>query len=488
MKKPSTKKPSIVVNFFMNFLLSVSSFLFPLITFPYASRILGPEGTGAVAMGTNLVSYFTMIAMLGVPVYGVRACAAVRDKPKELARTIQELLTLNLVMGVIAYGAFFISLALVPSLRSNMVLYTICSAAILLNIVGITWVYQALEQYSYITMITVLFKIIGLVLMFMFVRTHSSVNAYGAITVLSAFGSGLVNLVHLRKLVKFQRGGKWNFRRHFRPILHFFAMSVATSIYTSLDVVMLGLMKDNTVVGYYNAAIKVKTILVTLTTSLGTVLLPRLSFYYEHKQMDVFRSLVSRAFSFVLLFSIPCCLFFSVFARDVILVLSGDAFIPSIVPMIVLMPTILLIGLTNISGMQILVPEKKEQIVLLSVSVGAVVDFVLNLILIPYLDSTGAAIGTLCAEIAVLLVQFWYLRGKLIALAPSLEWSYLLKALVPSLIVLGVCAFAIQTTPFLRLFAAAACFFGLYGIMLLVCKEPILTDVLGRILPARRSS
>lgn len=483
----SHKSPSIILNFFMNFLLNVSAFLFPLITFPYASRVLGPDGTGAVAMGTNLVSYFTMVAMLGVPVYGVRACAAVRDNPQKLARTIQELLLLNLLMSIVAYGLFFLSVWIVPTLRTDFTLYTICSAAIILNVIGMNWVYQALEQYSYITGITMLFKLIGVILMFAFVRSRASAGVYGAVTVVSSFGSGVINFIHLRKLVHFTSGGKWDLRQHIKPILRFFAMSVATSIYTSLDVVMLGLMKNNTVVGYYNAAIKIKTILVSLTTSLGTVLLPRLSFYFEHRQMKTFWSLVSRAFSFILLFSIPCCIFFSLFAKDVILVLSGQAFLPATVPMIILMPTILLIGLSNITGIQILVPEKREKVVLNSVMIGAAVDFLINLVLIPFLDSSGAAIGTVCAELAVLVYQYYALRRRLSSVVPGLEWSYLIKALIPALAVGILCAFVINCHPFIRIAVSAVCFFGVYGVILLFCREPILMNVLRRLIPERKS-
>lgn len=301
------KSKSISLNFIMNFLLTASSILFPLITFPYVSRILGPTGTGAVAMGTSLVSYFTMVAMLGVPTYGIRACAKVRDNREKLSQTVQELLIINLIMALISYAAFFLLLVLVPSFRAESGLYTICSVAVILNVIGVNWVYQALEEYSYITFISVLFKALGLGLMFLLVRNSGDVLWYGLVTVVSSFGSAVFNFLRLRKLIDLHPCRPWNFRRHLYPIFTFFFMSVATTVYTNLDTVMLGVMKNNEVVGYYNAAIKIKTILVTLVTSLGTVLLPRLSYYYEQGKEKEFIALVSKAFSFVLLFSVPCC-------------------------------------------------------------------------------------------------------------------------------------------------------------------------------------
>jgi len=195
------KSKSISMNFIMNFLLTASSILFPLITFPYVSRVLGPTGTGAVAMGTSLVSYFTMVAMLGVPTYGIRACSQVRDDKKKLSKTVQELLIINLFMALISYIAFFIALWLVPSFREEDTLYTICSIAIILNVICVNWVYQALEEYSYITFVSVLFKALGLALMFLLVRNSGDVLWYGLVTVVSSFGSAIFNFIRLRKLI-----------------------------------------------------------------------------------------------------------------------------------------------------------------------------------------------------------------------------------------------------------------------------------------------
>ncbi len=475
------KSKSISLNFIMNFLLTASSILFPLITFPYVSRVLGPTGTGAVAMGTSLVSYFTMVAMLGVPTYGIRACAQVRDDKKRLSKTVQELLIINLVMALISYAAFFLLLWLVPAFRQESALYTICSAAVILNVIGVNWVYQALEEYSYITFVSVLFKALGMALMFLLVRNSRDVLWYGIVTVVSSFGSAVFNFIRLRKLIDLHPCRPWNFRRHLYPIFTFFFMSVATTIYTNLDTVMLGVMKDNEVVGYYNAAIKIKTILVTLVTSLGTVLLPRLSYYYEQGKEKEFLSLVSKAFSFVLLFSIPCCLYFAVYARQVVKFLSGAGYLPAVTPMVILMPTILFIGLSNITGIQVLVPTGKETLVLRSVILGAIVDFLLNLLLIPTLGASGAAIGTLCAEFAVTLLQFWYLRKLLISIAPTIEFKELILMVLAGSLALWVLRGLQLSSLFWQLAVSALCFFGICCFTLLICREEIVMDIVQRL-------
>lgn len=164
------KQKSIKLNMVMNALLSMSSFIFPLITFPYVSRILLPIGTGRVAFATSVVTYFSMFTQLGIPTYGIRLCAKVRDDKEELTRAVHELLFINLFMSVVVYIVFFISLAVVPKFHEEHTLLLIIGATILLNALGVEWLYKALEQYTYITVRSLVFKVIALIGTFLFVR------------------------------------------------------------------------------------------------------------------------------------------------------------------------------------------------------------------------------------------------------------------------------------------------------------------------------
>lgn len=188
------KNKSIKLNFIMNVILTMSSFIFPLITFPYVSRILLPEGTGKVSFATSLISYFSMFAQLGIPTYGIRACAKVRDDKEELTRTTQELVIINFVMSVISYTALAVALMLVPRLREERALYIIVSLTIAFNVIGMEWMYKALEQYTYITIRSIIFKFVALIVMFVFVHQKSDYIFYGAITILAASGSNILIL------------------------------------------------------------------------------------------------------------------------------------------------------------------------------------------------------------------------------------------------------------------------------------------------------
>ncbi len=469
------KQPSVKRNFIMNALLTMSSMIFPLITFRYVSQILLPEGTGRVSFAIALIGYFNMIAQLGIPTYGIRACATVRDDRKELSRTAQELLIINLVMSAAAYAALAVALWVIPELRQDKLLYLVVSATILLTTVGMEWLYKALEQYTYITLRSLIFKVIALAAMLLLIQSREDYVLYGAITVLASSGAYAVNLFQARRYIDLRPVGNWRFRRHLKAVMIFFAMSCATTVYTNLDTVMLGFLKTQTDVGYYDAAVKVKGILVAVVTSLGAVLLPRASYYIETDQKEAFWKISKNALHFVFLAALPLMLFFILFAKPSIFFLTGgDAYANAVLPMQTVMPTLLFIGLTNILGIQILVPLGREKVVLWSVIAGAAVDFVLNfLVFIPLWGAAGAALGTLCAEAAVLLVQLKALWSQVGGMLRSVPYGKLLAALAAGA-VLAWPVGLLQLGNFWCLLLGAVLFFGAYVLTLLLLREPLL--------------
>ena len=465
------KQKSLKLNFIMNAILTMSQFIFPLITFPYVSRILLPEGTGKVSFATSVVSYFAMFAQLGIPTYGIRACAKVRDNKEKLTKTVQELFIINFAMSLIAYAALFGAIAFVPRLRQDKSLFLIVSLTILFNAIGMEWLYKALEQYTYITIRSIIFKFIALIAMFALIHQKSDYVIYGGISILAASASNIFNFFHVHKPV-----GNYNFKQHFKAVAVFFAMSCATTIYTHLDTVMLGFMTSDADVGYYNAAVKIKSILVSIVTSLGVVLLPRASYYVEHNLMEEFYRITKKAINFVFLVASPMMVYFIIFAKEGIFFLSGSAYAGSIVPMQIIMPTLLLIGLTNIMGIQMLVPLGREKTVLYSEIVGVIVDVILNALLIPRFASAGAAIGTLAAEAAVLIVQYVALKNEVREAFKNVHYGALVIALAVACM-LSVLIKQASFGIFIMLCISAVVFFGAYFGILTVMKEPLVIDI-----------
>lgn len=476
MSKISLKK-----NFVMNTLYTMSTFLFSLITFPYISRVLGPDGNGRVTFATSFISYFTLVAQLGIPTYGIRVCAEARDDRVALTRVTHELLMINLIMTALSYAALFVALFTVPRLMEDRALFLIISSTLFLSAVGMEWLYRGLEQYTYITVRSLIFKAIALVATFLLVRAESDYMIYGAISIFATSASNICNFIYARKYVVFHPVGGYDLKRHWKPVMVFFAMACATTLYTYLDVVMLGFMTTDTDVGYYNAAVKIKRILVTLITSLGTVLLPRASYYIGKGLMNEFRRVISRSLNFVFLLSVPLALYFAYFAPQTILLLSGGAYAPSVEPMRWIIPTLPLIGITNVLGIQILVPTGREKTVLWSELAGAGTDLVLNALLIPSLRSTGAAIGTLAAEAVVLAVQYAALRKEAGPLFARVSYGKLiLAAAAGSALCFWVPLAGWGNFPTLA--AGAVLFFGGYGTTLLLTREPLTRELTGQVL------
>ena len=477
---------SVKFNFIMNFIMSASSIVFPLITFPYISRVLMATGNGKVAAASAVITYFNMFASLGIPTYGIRACAKVRDDKEKLSKTVQELLIINSVTMFLTCIVFVFTVALVPEFAAEKELYIINGIGMVLNMFAITWLYNALEQYAYITVCNMVVKLVSLVLMFLLVKKPEDYIVYGAITVFASSASYLFNFVYATRFISFKKTEKYNFRIHMKPILRFFAMSAATSVYTNLDVVMLRFMQGNEEVGYYNAAIKVKTILVTLITSLGTVLLPRLSYYVKKEKTDDFFRMIGKAVDFVVVAGLPLTIYFMMYADESIQFLAGDGYQGAVLPMVILMPTVLLIGLSNITGIQILTPQNMEQKVLNSIVCGAIVDFLLNLVLIPKMASSGAALATVMAELIVLLVQCVYLKKILkeiirdvsgVKIGLAIVLGTIGGAAVKVLVDLTATGWSMEIQSFVMLAVSACVFFGIYGIVLLVMKEKLALEL-----------
>ena len=476
-----TQKHSLKLNFVMNAILTMSSFIFPLISYPYVSRILLPEGTGKVSFATSLIAYFIMFAQLGIPTYGVRACSRVRDDRQALTRTAQELLIINLIMTALSYMALFLALLFVPRLRAERTLYLLVSLSMIFNTIGMEWLYKALEQYTYITVRSIVFKIVALIAMFVLIHSREDYVIYGGITILASSASGICNFVHARRFISLRPVGGYRFRPHLKAVAVFFAMACASTVYTNLDTVMLGFMTSDETVGYYNAAVRIKSILVSIVTSLGAVLLPRASYYVERGEMDRFRQITRKALNFVFLAAVPMMIYFMVFAKQGIFLLSGENYAGAVRPMQWIMPTLLFIGLSNVLGIQILVPLNREKVVLWSIIAGAAVDVVLNVVLIPKYGASGAAAATSVAELVVLAVQFFVLGKEATGAFAAVSFGKLLPALV-----VGIAAASwvllMQWGSFVTLLLSGILFFGSYLAMLLVLKEEMVKQLLLQLL------
>ena len=476
------QQKSIKVNFIMNAILTMSSFIFPLITFPYVSRILLPEGMGKVAMATAVVAYFALLARLGIPMYGIRACAEVRDDKAQLSKVVHELFLINLGMTIFSYLLFFGTVFTVPSFRTESVLYLIIGSTLFFETIGVEWLYKGLEEYSYITYRSIFFKFVALAATFLLVHTRADYIKYGAITILAASASNLLNLYNLRKYITFKPFSGYSFKPHVKPILFFFATTCAIVIYTQLNTVILGLLKTNADVGLYDSAMKIKNILVSVVTALGAVLLPRASYYVKQGLFEDFAKITEKAIHFVCILALPLIAYFILFATNGIHFLSGKQFDGAILPMQIILPTIFLIGLTTVIGIQVLVPLGREKEVFYSVAVGGVIDLAACLLLIPEYAVVGAAISNLLAELTVFVLQIYYVRQckdkvNIVKALGSVEYGKIFLAIIAAMAVAWQCR-TLAWKDFYILILSGTLFFTVYGICLYMVREKFFMDLL----------
>ncbi|HHD9526337.1 TPA: oligosaccharide flippase family protein, partial [Streptococcus pneumoniae] len=219
-------KKSITRNFIFNTILTMSSFIFPLISFPYVSRVLMADGLGRVTFASSIIDYALTFAMLGMPLYGVKVCAGYIKNKEKLSQTVRELLVINLLVGFLVMLLLATMVIIIPRFRQEWQLIIITSSTIPLNIIGIEWLYKALEDYSYISIRTLTFKILGFLLMFLVVRTKDDYMVYAAITVLASHGSFILNFFRSRTFLLENISQRLNLKQHIKPLLILFFLSV----------------------------------------------------------------------------------------------------------------------------------------------------------------------------------------------------------------------------------------------------------------------
>lgn len=398
---------SIKKNYIFNLLNTVTSLLFPLVSFPYASRIMLADGIGQVNFFQSIINYIVLLSSIGIPLYAIRESASVRNDEKELSRVSLEIVILHTSLTALGYLAVGIICMTVAKVTVDIPLFLLLSTTIFFNAIGCNWLFQGVEDFKYITIRGIVVRLLAILLLFVFVRTRDDLMWYAGFTVLGTVGGNVFNLWRMRRYVKprLHRLGELRPLRHLVPSFRIFVLNLIISIYVNLDMVMLGFMKDSTAVGYYTAASKITTVLMGVVSSLGTVMLPRLSNLIHEGRMEEFNRLSRKAIDFVFTFSTPLFIGLIVLAPSLIHLFCGQSYEPAIRTLMIISPVMLIIGLSNVMGIQVLYPQRKENLVIYSTAVGAVINFSLNCLLIPKYAQDGAAIATVVAETGVTLTM-----------------------------------------------------------------------------------
>ena len=468
--------PSIKNNFFHNLLFLLSNILFPLVTFSYVSRILGPEGFGKIQFVVVFTQYFVMMAAVGIPIYGIREIAKVRHDKLLLSKLFSELIFINILTTIFVLGFYFFIIFTFNWFHNDLNFYILGGLLVFACFSTLDWFYNGVEQFRFISIRAITIKIIALIALFVFVRTKNDLIFYFLIIIFSTLGNNIWNLIRIRKFIRIQFK-QLNLRQHVPVLLTLFGTTVSISIYTLIDTLLLGFLADETSVGFYSAAVKINKMTIPLVIALGTVLIPRITQSIENKDYSLLQSLIDKSFSFIVLLGIPISFGLFVFAPEFILSLSGSEFSEAILTMQITAPLVILIGLGHLFGFQLLIPAGLEKKYLYATLAGMTISVILNLLLISSFKDKGTAIATVAGEILVTFISFYYVNKKM---KLTIQWSLVLKSMIASLIFLPI-AYLLRAYPMdvvLRLLLAIVfSAFFYFIIQIYIFKEKQLKEV-----------
>ena len=472
------KEKSIKINFVMNMILNVSSIIYPLVTFPYVSRVLGTAGTGKISFATSFTAYFTTFASLGIPTYGIKIIAQKRDNKEECSHAAHELLIINFIATAIAYFVFIFLLFNMPKLQEDKILYIISALSIGLNALGMEWLYKGFECYAYITKRTILFKFIALIGMFLLVRSQEDYRIYAFLTVLGTSGSFVLNMVASRKYINYKYLGPYNIYQHLKPILYLVCASLVTSLYAHMDSTMIGLILGDDSNGLYYSTVRIKSMLIMISSALTTVLIPRMSYYFAIGDWEKIKVYTAKAINAVSLISLPLLSYSVIMAPECLVFFAGSDYIGAANTLRIQLVACGLVGYSSIWGNQILVPAGNEKDYFKCVSIGAVVNLGLNAILIPTIGIEGAAIATMFTEGTVCIALYKYCR-KYIGNALNIRTlcTYIISC-IPSIGAVVLMKKYIQiASVFAELCITTVTFFGVFsGIMLWIIRDDLFME------------
>ena len=392
---------SLKKNIIYSSILTAANYIFPLITYPYVSRVLGVDNIGACNFVDSVINYFILFSMLGISTVGIREISQARSDREKLNQTFSRLFTINTVSTTVVLLVLLLSMFSVPQLKENSHLMWIGVLKLISNYLLIEWLYKGLEEFKYITSRTVLVKCLYVAAVFLFIKSPADTTTYYMLLTLMITGNALINIVHSRKYVNYSLSLEKS-SPLFKAIVILGIYAFLTSMYTTFNVVYLGFECGDTEVGYYATSTKIYRMILSVFTAVTGVMMPRLASLLSEEKFGTFRNLLKKSFRILFIIFIPTSLAIGIFAPQIIHLIAGAGYEGAIMPLRIISPLLLIIGLEQIIIIQGLMPMKKDKEVLINSAAGALTGIITNLVLVPQYGATGAAISWFAAECVVL--------------------------------------------------------------------------------------
>ncbi len=405
-------KKSITKNYLYNLAYQILAIILPIITTPYLARVLGAENIGIYSYTLSIVTYFILFGSLGIAMYGQREIAYLQDNKIERSKRFFEILFLRFITLSISLLVYYI--IFIMNHNEYNTYYKILILEIVANAIDISWFFQGIEEFKKIVIRNVIIRLISIILIFTLVKNKNDLIYYFILYVISNVIGNLSLWTSIPKYIEKVKIKQLQIIKHLKPTIGLFIPQIAVQIYTVLDKTMIGtLVTEKSEVGFYEQAQKVVKIILTIVTSFGTVMIPRMASTFAKDNNEKLIEYMKKSFQFVLMMIFPLMFGIISVSSKFVPAFLGPGYDKVIYLIIIISPILLAIGLSNVVGTQYLLPTKQQKKYTISVVLGAIVNFILNLILIRICKSIGASIATVVAESVVTITQFYLVRHEI---------------------------------------------------------------------------
>lgn len=406
------KAKNIGINAVLNVIRQGLNVLFPLISYPYALRVLGVESIGKVNYCSSIIGYFSYIAMLGITNYAIREGARIKDDKNEFERFTSQIFTINTLSTILSYILLALTILVFNKLYCYKEILLIQSISIGLTTLGVDWINSVYEDYFLLTIRSIITNVISLVLLFVFVNSEKDYCIYALLTVISNGIICITNLYYCRRYTKIRFTININLKKHIKPILILFSNAIAVTIYVNVDTTMLGIIKGDYSVGIYSAAVKVYNIAKNIIAAIYIVSVPRLSLFAGNEQWDDYKKLCTNIICSIMIVLLPFGIGLVCLSSEIMKLVGGNAYDDSAIILSILGISLIFAIFGGFLTVAVNITLKREKISLMATGISAIVNLLLNLFFIPILDSIGAAITTLLSELLICVYCFIRLPNK----------------------------------------------------------------------------
>ena len=416
-------------NFFYSFFLTTSNYLMSLVVFPYVSRVLGPSNLGLVGYFEGTVGVFTLLATMGMNFLGIREISCTKSDPHKISTAYTSLLVLSGIFSLIAICGYLITCIAIPTLRSHPIMITFGALSILAQVFIMDWFYKGLENFKYITIRNLFVKAIYIVAVFLTVTDSDNYLIYFILIVATYTINSAINLIYSHKFTTFSLKGI-KLRRYIKPYLSLGTYSLLSSLYITFNPMFLGIVTNDTQVGYYSVSVKVFMIILSSFTALTAVLMPRMSVMLSNKETENFISNTTRTINVFISLAIPISILGLFYSPEIVRLISGDNYSGAVLPMQILMPLLFINGLGQIAIIQILMPMNLDRSIMRNSRIVGIVAILLNFLFVGSLGAIGSAIVWTLSECILLILS---MRVVYNATEIRIPWRQITYAIISSM-------------------------------------------------------